>query len=647
MKLYPFQVEWLARIDASLDVNLRVIMQGTTGCGKTVVAAHMMARYVSWGLRCLFVVHRQELVDQAVLRLKERGEHRVGIILSGTREDLTQPIQVASIQTLTKRGYPEADIIFVDEAHHAAAKTWMQMLEYYKGKSVIGLTATPLRLDGRPLGDRFDDIVCAPEAEELFKLGKLAKPLLWSVPHAGEGLEQVKVSMGDYDLKDYWKKANRKVLVGDVIEHWSRLARDLPTVCYAVNIEHAKLLLPRFRAAGARAEIVTGKTPKDVRRRILADVQEGRLDVVINVMVVTEGWDAPNVRCCIMARGTMSMVLYRQMAGRVERPGVKQPKILDNAGNYIQHGLPWDVIPWSLTKGQKPHRRGTALRKTCPNPDCGSEVHLGAKECPYCGHEFWKSELPPEDVTRQLALVNGPSLREQAIERVRAGESKKSVAEALKVSPINVSYWCKMAGLTPPAVSISEQTVQQVRELLLTEKHQREIARIAGISNGAVTQIAKTVPQYKHRPRLSKEKQEKLLSLCLAGQSYHKIAEKLGVASAVVSRRARKAGLPLKHPYVPPIPQEKVQEAIRLAEKEKSLRKIASSLGISRDAVKKHLKTRGVRLVNLCAPRSSETKEKALQMCQEGKSKVSVCKAFSIGRETLRLWLLEEKARRP
>ena len=584
MKLYPFQIEWLARIDASLDVNLRVIMQGTTGCGKTVVAAHMMARYVSWGLRCLFVVHRQELVDQAVLRLKERGEHRVGIILSGTREDLTQPIQVASIQTLTKRGYPEADIIFVDEAHHAAAKTWMQMLKYYKGKSVIGLTATPLRLDGRPLGDRFDDIVCAPEAEELFKLGKLAKPLLWSVPHAGEGLEQVKVSMGDYDLKDYWKKANRKVLVGDVIEHWSRLARDLPTVCYAVNIEHAKLLLPRFRAAGARAEIVTGKTPKDVRRRILADVQEGRLDVVINVMVVTEGWDAPNVRCCIMARGTMSMVLYRQMAGRVERPGVKQPKILDNAGNYIQHGLPWDVIPWSLTKGQKPHRRGTALRKTCPNPDCGSEVHLGAKECPYCGHEFWKSELPPEDVTRQLALVNGPSLREQVIERVRAGEQRHAVAKSLNVVDGVVSSWCRIAGLPSAKPRISENLQKQIQDMYLEGKTYEEIIKKTGCNGSTVHRHVKNLRHAKNlprrdsgMPRIPLDVLQRGTDLVKNGMPLYKAAHTLGISINVLREHRRKQGLVQSKPWRR-IPEDEKKQALQMYKEGTPPHKILAAL---------------------------------------------------------------------
>lgn len=351
---------------------------------------------------------------------------------------------VASIQASARRlasGLPDADVVVFDEAHHMKARTWSELSRHYGAAKVLGLTATPYRYDGQPLTDCFDVIVTGPTYEQLFEMGHLAEPDIYSWKSLD--LRDAKTSGGDY-AKGEGDRIRQ--LIGCPVEHWKKHGRNHPSAYFAVNVEHAEQVTERFNAAGVPAVLLTSETPTSERDKISADLRSERVKIVVNVEVLTEGWDMPELRCLIIGRPTRSLVLHRQMCGRVMRAGEK-PVILDHCGNALLLGKPWKEIAPSLTEAlPSPGKHGSAESRSRTCPECGNEVPMAAPKCA-CGHVFW-SVVPDEDASRHLELLNGPSVRERAVEMVRGGMTQKAAAGALGVSISSVHYWCKGAGIS-------------------------------------------------------------------------------------------------------------------------------------------------------------------------------------------------------
>ena len=408
-ELRQYEADWLDRIRA--ESASRVLIVGPTGSGKTVVAATMMRDAVTEGKVCLFVAHRIELVRQTVERLREHGvpAEQINVIAPGYTMDMLRPVHVASIQTLTRRGIGIApDLVFVDEAHHAAADTWRRAIEGWvaAGARVYGLTATPCRLDGRPLGDLFDAMVESEPVEKLIAARWLVAPRVWTVKQEDRPvLDGIKVIGGDYAVGELERACNRKPLIGKIVEHWKLFCSGMPTVVYAVTVKHADRIAAEFIEHGFRAAVVHGQTRPDVRKDYIRRLTDGTLDIIVNCMVLTEGWDCPAARCAIIARPTKSESLWIQMCGRVMRPGAES-KIMDHAGNYLTHSVPWASISWSLTQKKKTQRtRATLNEKECPA--CGCTCSGIARTCQFCGHEFWTQD-PPAEVKAWLEEVSVP-----------------------------------------------------------------------------------------------------------------------------------------------------------------------------------------------------------------------------------------------
>ena len=182
-----------------------------TGAGKTVVAAEIARLAGLKGSRTLFLVHRRELVRQAVDTLYEAcpGE-QVGVIAAGWPELPWAPLQVGMVQSIAKRErIPDFDLIIVDEAHHARAKTWATVLARWPKARLIGLTATPQRLDGKGLGEHFAEMVLGPTIPELVAMGSLAPCLTLRVP-SGLVLDDLKKNRaGEYNAKDITNRVTR------------------------------------------------------------------------------------------------------------------------------------------------------------------------------------------------------------------------------------------------------------------------------------------------------------------------------------------------------------------------------------------------------------------------------------------------------
>jgi superfamily II DNA or RNA helicase len=388
MQLRAYQEDVIAKVDECK----RPLIVAPTGSGKTVIASAIIQRHPN--KHVLFLAHRRELIHQPVNTLKTCGV-QAGYILAGMDANHMAQVQVASIQTLTSRyirgdrDLPHADIVFIDEAHHARARTYQTVIDAYPEAKVIGMTATPCRRDGRGLGNVFTDLVLAPSIKELIAQGHLVgtRVFSWDVD-----LKGVRTSKGDYVESELEARMNTDKLVGDIISHHQRLARGRKTVLFASGVEHSVHLAREFQAAGVRAEHLDGSTPIEERESILARLSNGDLEVVCNCMVLTEGWDQPDVSCLVLARPTKSLGLYLQMAGRCLRPSPdkKDALILDHSGATLRHGRVEDPRVWYLDEDSKAVSPMQDARNSGAGPqhlECSqcNAIRTAGRPCPECG----------------------------------------------------------------------------------------------------------------------------------------------------------------------------------------------------------------------------------------------------------------------
>jgi superfamily II DNA or RNA helicase len=397
-KLRDYQTEAIDNLRRSFaSGSRRAILFAPTGSGKTVIAAQIVKAAVDKGRQVMFLAHRRELVNQAADKLVNFGvEH--GVLMAGELPYGATDVQVASIDTLRARciksdklPLPRADVIIVDEAHRSLAPTYLKIFDLYPEAMVLGLTATPIRSDGKGLGHVYEDMVQCPSISELIKLGHLVEPRSFAptIPD----LTGVRVRMGDYDPKELDKAMRKRSLVGDVIEHWYRLSSDRPTIVFAAGVKHSINLRDEFVKAGAKAAHVDGDTPLRERQQVISDLQAGKVQVVCNYGVFTEGFDEPKLSSCILARPTKNLGLYLQMAGRTLRPAAnkKDSLIIDHSGNVYEHGFVTDAHNWVLEEGKalqdnnEDRQRKLDERKPITCVKCMT-VYTGQRICPHCGH---------------------------------------------------------------------------------------------------------------------------------------------------------------------------------------------------------------------------------------------------------------------
>lgn len=402
--LRPYQEAAVDRVVASID-NCPILV-GPTGSGKTVM---LVAAATRISPRILWLAHRRELIKQAASAFEAQG-HECGIILAGEPRDESALIQVGSIQTVTARGVPPGpDLLVLDECHHASSKSYRDVIASFRRR--IGGTATPFRLDGKGLGSAgFGDIVIAAYTDELCEEGVLHAPRVF-VGKRTPNLTGIKKTAGDYNLGQLASAMTQNVaLLGDIIENWKRHAEGKRTVAFSVDIAHGQQIVDRFTEAGVAAELLTGGTPRVQREATLARLAAGATTVVVNCMVLTEGWDLPALECAVVARPTASLNLHLQMIGRIMRScdGKDGAIVLDHAGNYHRHGLVTERIEYSLEgRPKKSGVGGPGPQKTCS--ECGAVVPAGCHKCEECGHEFPVEDKTTEDKTAEMVEVGKAS----------------------------------------------------------------------------------------------------------------------------------------------------------------------------------------------------------------------------------------------
>lgn len=411
-----------------------------TGGGKTVIFSSITTNAIQRGGQVLILVHRRELIYQTSSQLTDLGvEH--GVIANGFPSK-DAPVQVASVQTIVRRLHKinwQPTLVIIDEAHHAVAGSWERILDHFRAALLLGVTATPMRLDGRGLGNWFDEMVLGPSVSSLIEMKYLAPVRCYTIPKKLDWKE-IRKSGGDFVAADAADLLEEGEFNGDAVKEYIKHCPGKPAIVFCCTIAHSKLVAQLFCDAGFRAAHLSANTDPELRKQLISDLGNGNLDVLTNCMVVSEGTDIPVVTSAILLRPTTSTALYLQQVGRALRPAPGKDKaiIIDCVGNILRHGLPDMDREYSLE--DKPKTEAAPPVKECPV--CYAALPITTTICPSCGHVFTPSAPKQADkpisvdlveISKSRAAENRDKRRRIALARTR--EELEALAKEFNYKP--------------------------------------------------------------------------------------------------------------------------------------------------------------------------------------------------------------------
>lgn len=382
----------------------------------------------------LILTHRRELLSQHNELLSNLGINaRVSMVLTEANR-LGQ--------------YQRPALIITDEAHLSRNNSWMKVLDYYD-TFTVGFTATPVRLDGKPLGDMYDTLVEGVTVRWLIEHQRLA-PFEYYAPTAVD-TDSLRVQAGDYIIRDMEQLMADRAIYSDVLKSWKRLAGNEKTIAYCVSVKHARETADMFQDAGYSAQAIDGSTPDKQREDIMQRFRNGDIQILCNVGIISEGISIDDVTCCLLLRPTESHALFWQQAMRCMRyqPG-KVAKIIDCVGNYLRNPLPDADVQWSLNSSPKKRNalddNGDFFIRMCPS--C-FKVFKAAQACPYCGEPY---PLHPREIKArqeiELARITAEEAARAEAARKRARREQgqaQSFDELVKIAKQrgykNPSFW--------------------------------------------------------------------------------------------------------------------------------------------------------------------------------------------------------------
>lgn len=421
IKLRDYQMEGVSQIRQRFRAGDRnVLFQLPTGGGKTVVFSYITEGASTKGNRVLILVHRQELIRQASQSLTDIGVTH-GIIAPGFTPTWDS-VQVASVQTLVRRldKIHAPHLIISDECHHAGAASWAKIFQHFSRANILGVTATPCRLDGKGLGRSaggfFDSMVNGPTVAELINKRYLAKPRVFAPP-VGADISNLRKKYGEFVTADAAAAMDKPMITGCAVQHYRKLANNIPAIAFCASVAHAEHVAEQFRAAGYQAASIDGTMHDNDRKGRIKALGSGGLHVLTSCDIISEGTDIPIVGAAILLRPTASLGLCLQQVGRALRmyDGKTEAVILDHVGNVMRHGMPDEDREWTLDgdkQGQKKKKDDEKGLKIKQCEQCYA-VHIPAPKCPVCGHiyevsvreiEVAEGELQELD-TRRLAEI--------------------------------------------------------------------------------------------------------------------------------------------------------------------------------------------------------------------------------------------------
>ena len=344
--LRDYQQEMKLRLFKEWELHRSVMVQMPTGTGKTHLLAAIVREFLRGsGSRVWIVAHRRELVDQIEETVSRHGM---------SKED--GRVRVMSIQWLSrnrKHMDEEPDLIVIDEAHHALAETYRILWENYPEARKLGMTATPCRLNGKGFTDLFDSLITSWTVAEFIGKGWLSSFDYVSI-RANSREQRLIDSLkkrgadGDYQVKEMNEVLNRETSIGRLYESVERYARGKKGIVYAVSIAHARRIAACYSAHGLEAVAIDSRTPASERRELVEDFRRGKVKVLVNVDIFSEGFDCPDVEFVQLARPTLSLAKYLQQVGRgLRKSGDKEScMLIDNVGLHRIFGLPVRERDW-------------------------------------------------------------------------------------------------------------------------------------------------------------------------------------------------------------------------------------------------------------------------------------------------------------
>jgi len=433
MILRDYQQQSIEAVRASMrSGKKRPILVLPTGAGKTVCFSYIAHSAGLKGNRVIILVHRQELIYQTSEKLTMFGiEHGV---ISPEFEHTDYPVQIAMVQTLSRdtrlSKTVKPNLLIVDECHHSNATNYKKIVDWAECP-VIGVTATPCRLDGRGLKEIFDDICVGVTVSNLLERGFLSDYRYFGMPVKSELLKNMKVSMGDYSadtIKDLAGKVS-----GDVVETWEEKAINQPTIVFCPSVASAESIATQFRSAGYEFYSLDGSMDRSKRKKLINDLAEGKITGITSCDVISEGTDIPVASCAVLLRKTKSTSLFMQQVGRVLRPVEgKKAIVIDMVQNYQEHGMPCEEREWSLEGKKKQEKNPEDIEikfKQCKK--CFAVSSPASVQCDECGEPF-------KVMTRkEMLFASGYSL----------AEVEKYSKPIKKVDHFTLEKYCESKGI--------------------------------------------------------------------------------------------------------------------------------------------------------------------------------------------------------
>ena len=443
VQLYPDQSDLVGRVRQSMRHSKGVLMQSPTGSGKTRMALDMIAGAYAKGSSCVFAVPRRELLAQTIKTISEYGIP-FGVISPDHTYNPLAKIQIAMTPTLARRldKIPAPKILFADEAHYGGAEL-DRVIEWSRagGGWRVGLSATPLKTNGKPMSDHYDHMEMGLPMADLIKMKRLSD-FRYFAPQQPD-LSAVASRNGEYvqsQLADFME-ADRAI-IGDAVKTYRELAFGKLNVVFATSRKHAGIIKDMFNAAGITAMMIDGTMGPDERKRIILGFARREYTVLVSVALLTFGFDlaaAAGMDVTVESMSDLcprkSLPMMLQVWGRVLRMKDQPAIIADHAGNWRENGFPDDPRDWSLDGSKK---RATSDEKAKPVRQCDIAsggcgfVHRPAPVCPNCGRVYPVMSREVEHIDGELAEIDRAAMvRERKQEQGRA-DSLEALRELAK-----------------------------------------------------------------------------------------------------------------------------------------------------------------------------------------------------------------------
>ncbi|NVM39108.1 DEAD/DEAH box helicase [Ochrobactrum intermedium] len=400
MLLRPRQKLFVERSLSALNTHTNTLGVAPTGAGKTIMLSAVAGKMISGtDAKAAVLAHRDELTAQNRDKFARVNPAITTSVVDASDKSWNGHVTFAMVQTLSRStnltNMPALDLLVIDEAHHATADSYRriidQALKANPSCRIFGVTATPNRGDRKGLREVFSNVSDQIRIGELIRSGHLVPPRSFIIDvGVKEELVKVRKTASDFDMGEVERIMNRTPVTDAVVKHWKDKAADRQSVVFCSTVDHARGVTDAFNAAGITAGLVHGEMGDGERRAVLTAYAAGELQVVVNVAVLTEGWDHPPTSCVVLLRPSSFKSTMIQMVGRGlrtvdpnEHPGVIKTDciVLDFGTSSLMHGsLEQEVDLVGVDAS------GDAPTKCCPQ--CDADIPLGCQECPLCGFVF-------------------------------------------------------------------------------------------------------------------------------------------------------------------------------------------------------------------------------------------------------------------